>query len=245
MSFSESGYSFSSIDRLKSSVSIGERNGVRSLITAGLILYISFALFRFISFIVLMIIFSVVCCSVNVGMFVLWLRLSSSMPFIMIKNLALLVFGTYLVIAAAPFGPDNLSQTESNAVQQTLDKFFTLFKASCSDWPSVFTEFGIFNHPPPIGTVRGLLGLEKFCTTVQAISKVQEMRQDGPFTFVATAANHTRLDVVIPAVYINDAPFVKTMLLVFRLSQVAPSYSIEEVSEVLTSTQSNFSWPAN
>lgn len=150
--------------------------------------------------------------------------------------------------ADAPFGPDNLSPTDSNAVQQTLDRFFTLFQAKCTDWNSVFVEFGIFNHPPPIGTVTGLPALQDFCTQVQNISKVQEMRQDGPFTFVATASDHQRLDVIVPSVYINDQPFIKTMLLVFRLTTATSSvskYAISEVSEVLTSTQSNFSWPAN
>ena len=49
---------------------MGVRNGVRSLIMAGLILYMSIALSRFILFITFVTLFSFVCCSANGGWWV-------------------------------------------------------------------------------------------------------------------------------------------------------------------------------
>jgi len=75
------------------------------------------------------------------------------------------------------------------------------------------------------------------------------MRQDGPYTWVATDLNHTRLDVLLPALYINDAPFAKTMHMVFKMMKVSAAqgldFKIQEGSEILTTTQSNFTFPAN
>jgi len=107
-----------------------------------------------------------------------------------------------------------------------------------------------FTHPPPIGPVEGLDGLFGFCDEVRNISKVQEMRQDGPYTWVATAANHTQLDVLLPGVYMNDAPFAKTFHLVFKMVKnidtfLGSVYRIQEGSEILTTTQSNYTFPAN
>lgn len=67
MSFRESGYSFSSMERLKRTVRIGERKGVRSLMIVGLILKMSLALWRFILFIVVVTIRSVVCWREKLG----------------------------------------------------------------------------------------------------------------------------------------------------------------------------------
>ena len=50
VSFRASGYSFSSIALLNSSVRMGARKGARSFIIVGLILYMSLALFLFIAF---------------------------------------------------------------------------------------------------------------------------------------------------------------------------------------------------
>ena len=154
--------------------------------------------------------------------------------------------------AVAPSGPDNLTTQEAVAVQERLDQFFTLFAAdgtSCRNWAqdAFIPEEAQFNHPPPLGVIRGYSGLQQFCETVRNISKVQEMRQDGPFKFVATAENHTRLDVVLPALYLNDAPFAKTMDMVLRLTKSKEGcvYKIQEASEVLTSTQSTFTFPPN
>ena len=137
--------------------------------------------------------------------------------------------------------------------QARLDQFFTLFDAhgDCLKWAhdAFAPEAPQFNHPPPLGIIREYSGLQQFCETVRNISAVQEMRQDGPFTFVATAENHTRLDVLLPAVYLNDAPFAKTMQMVFRMIKSWRTqdcfYQIQEGSEILTSTQSTFVFPPN
>jgi hypothetical protein len=92
VSFSESGYSFSSIALLNSLVSIGERKGVRSFTIVGLILYISFALFRFIAFIVLVTVSSVICCSVNVGRSVWFGSLFSMQSSFSIRGIVSVVF---------------------------------------------------------------------------------------------------------------------------------------------------------
>ena len=172
------------------------------------------------------------------------------------------VFALAITLASsyAPAGPDNLSIEEASAVQRRLDQFFSLFapdndKEHCQAWvDDAFTSNtpAQFNHPPPIGPVHGQQGLFGFCMTVRNISKVQEMRQDGPYTWVATDVNHTRLDVLLPALYINDAPFAKTMHILFRMvkGHVADSaqscdFKIQEGSEILTSTNSNFTFSAN
>jgi len=54
--------------------------------------------------------------------------------------------------------------------------------------------------------------------------------------------NHMELDVLLPAVYISDAPFVKTMQLLFRMTKLESDYKIQEGSEILTTTQSNFTF---
>jgi len=166
----------------------------------------------------------------------------------------------------APAGPDNLSIEEASAVQKRLDQFFSLFaslsgapgnnKKLCQSWAyNAFTSSDTpaqFNHPPPIGPVHGQKGLFGFCDQVRNISKVQEMRQDGPYTWVATDVNHTRLDVLLPALYINDAPFAKTMHMLFKMTKVNVAdsvqgcdFKIQEGSEILTTTQSSFTFPAN
>jgi hypothetical protein len=80
---------------------------------------------------------------------------------------------------------------------------------------------------------------------VRNISKIQEWRQDGPYTWVATGMNHTDLDVLLPALYMNDAPFLKTMHLLFRMTKEGSDFKIKEGSEILTTTKSNFTFPAN
>ena len=64
-----SGYSCSSIVLLYSSVSVGVRKVARSFMIAGLILYMSLALFGLIFFSVSLTIFSVVCWSSKGGYF--------------------------------------------------------------------------------------------------------------------------------------------------------------------------------
>merc|ERR1712086_634924 len=148
------------------------------------------------------------------------------------------------------------------AVQTNLDRFLSLFdslagapgnnKELCQSWvaDTFMQVHPKFTHPPPIGPVHGLDGLFGFCDEVRNISKVQEMRQDGPYTWVATAANHTQLDVLLPGVYMNDAPFAKTFHLVFKMVKnidtfLGSVYRIQEGSEILTTTQSNYTFPAN
>ena len=67
VNLSESGYSSSSIDLLKRAVRIGERKEQRSLRIAGLILYMSEALFGLIFFIIFSVSFCVMCLSVKGG----------------------------------------------------------------------------------------------------------------------------------------------------------------------------------
>ena len=155
----------------------------------------------------------------------------------------------------APAGPDNLSSEEAAAVQRRLD-LFTLFPPSapgdaakkCLAWAEdAFTSNGQFNHPPPLGSFRGTKELVSFCTQVQPISKVQEMRQDGPYTWVATDSNHTQLDVLLPGLYLNDAPFAKTFNMLLRMTKVPQTgeFMIKYGSEILTTTKSDFTFPAN
>lgn len=168
---------------------------------------------------------------------------------------ALAALAITMASSYAPAGPDNLSAREEKAVQTRLDQFLSIFapgndKELCQAWvDDAFTSSGDvqFNHPPPIGSVKGHAALFNFCETVRNISKVQEWRQDGSYTWVATDSNHTRLDVLLPALYINDAPFAKTMQLLFRMRKEhgAGDFKIQEGSEMLTTTQSNFTFPAN
>lgn len=79
VSLSASGYLFSSIAVLNNAVRIGARKGVRSLMMAGLILWMSLALWGLIFFIVLIISCSVMCLSVNCGACVLCCVSSFSM----------------------------------------------------------------------------------------------------------------------------------------------------------------------
>ena len=177
--------------------------------------------------------------------------------------------------AVAPHGPDNLTAEESSAVQGAVDRFFRLFNTSntannvdCAAWVrgAFPLAWGLpdaqFNHPPPLGVMRGQPALESFCVTVRKISKVQEMRQNGPYTWIATAANHTQLDVLMPALYVNDAPFAKTMHILLRMAKyddakagggwmkrdgwaAGVKYMTHYGSEILTTTQSTFTFPAN
>merc|ERR1711935_727844 len=175
---------------------------------------------------------------------------------------ALLALSWTVAASYAPAGPDNLSTAEAAAVQERLDQFFSLFDdtKTCEAWVAAaftphYVALPVFNHPPPIGQVKGEAAIEGFCETVRKISKVQEMRQDGPYTWVATGddwKNHTHLDVLLPGLYINDAPFAKTAHFVFKMKKVrqrfkeyGTSFQIILVSEILTTTQSNFTFPAN
>ena len=73
--FRLSGYSCSSIVLLYSVVSVGAKKDARSLMIAGLMLYISLALFGFILFSVFRTFFTVVCLSMNGGrLFFCWGR---------------------------------------------------------------------------------------------------------------------------------------------------------------------------
>jgi hypothetical protein len=158
-----------------------------------------------------------------------------------------------IVSSYAPAGPDNLSASEATAVQNRLDQFLSIFapgydKEFCQAWVDnafVGSDVAQFHHPPPIGSVKGHPALFSFCEMVRNISKIQEWRQDGPYTWVATGMNHTDLDVLLPAVYMNDAPFLKTMHLLFRMTKEGSDFKIKEGSEILTTTKSNFTFPAN
>ena len=175
---------------------------------------------------------------------------------------ALVALAITAVASYAPAGPDNLTADEAAAVQKNLDRFLSLFdslagapgnnKELCQSWvaDTFMPVRPKFTHPPPIGPVQGLDGLFGFCDEVRNISKVQEMRQDGPYTWVATAANHTHLDVLLPGVYMNDAPFAKTFHLVFKMVKSMAEhpttvFKIQEGSEILTTTQSNYTFPSN
>jgi len=159
-------------------------------------------------------------------------------------------------VRVAPYGPDNLEWSESLAVQGRLDQWFTGFMTGDpAQW--VAEAFGsgdntlyTFHHPPPIGSVIGAANLQQFCEDIRALPNVQEWRQDGPYQWVATAPDHSRLDVLVPAVYCSDGPFIKTMQLLFRMVKTTDSksqtiYVISEASEILTTTQSVFTFPAN
>ena len=67
MYFRESGYSFSSMDLLNRGVSIFGRSSARSFMTAGLILYMSLALFGLIFRMYVVMFSCVMCLSLNCG----------------------------------------------------------------------------------------------------------------------------------------------------------------------------------
>lgn len=141
-----------------------------------------------------------------------------------------------------------LTPQQTAAVERTLDGFYALFTNSCSAWVSYFHKDATFFHPKA-GVVRGVEALYAFCLSIQPTFKVQEFRRDGPFTWVAAAPDLSALNVLAPALYLNDAPYVNSQYQFFKLrnnsTRPEVAYWIDEVSELLTRTQVPFSFPPN
>jgi hypothetical protein len=159
----------------------------------------------------------------------------------------LLLIGAAIGLASAS---STLSPAQSSGIQSTLNHFYSLFTSNCTDWVQVFNPaHGTFYHPKA-GVVTGRDNLLDFCSTAQSVSKVQEFRQDGPYTWVSGDSGQVHL--LVPAVYFNDAPYVNSEHQFFVLQEKSDlensqvqAYEIKQVSELLSRSASKFTFPDN
>jgi hypothetical protein len=149
-----------------------------------------------------------------------------------------------------------LTDAETAGVQSTLDSYFSLVKMDCKTWATnSFTANAVF-FQDKVGVVSGVANLTNFCTTLQGLFKVQELRQDGPFTWVMGASDKSRLHILSPALYSNDSPYINSEYLFFEMVRVDTttqnqdstnniSYKIERASEMLSRSGVPFKYPVN
>jgi hypothetical protein len=144
-----------------------------------------------------------------------------------------------------------LTLAQSAGIQSTLDHFYSLVTSNCSLWIQAFKpQQGTF-YQLKFGVVNGRENLLEFCANMQNSRKVQEFRQDGPYTRVF--GNPDQVHVLVPALYLNDAPYVNSQYQFFVLERQRhivenpeiEYYQIIQVSELLKRTSSQLTFPSN
>jgi hypothetical protein len=173
----------------------------------------------------------------------------------MVLALIAVLVGVSSALDSPSSPPATLTDAEAAAVQTTLDSFYSLVTADCKTWVQTFTDTATFYHPKS-GVVTGVENFTSFCTTIQGLFKVQEFRQDGPFTWVSGAADKSRLNVLAPALYLNDSPYVNSQHQFFEMVRVDSTtedqditnnivFKVDKVSELLSRNAIPFTFPSN
>jgi hypothetical protein len=132
-----------------------------------------------------------------------------------------------------------------NDVSVALNKFFSLFEYDCPTWVKVFEKGATFAHPKFLDGITGTQALIDFCGKAQAVTQVQEFRQDGG---AMVTAQGDFLHVLVRYVYAPvdaDKYYINSGFYSIKMSRSPGGLRILSVVESLTRDALSYAWPAN